>query len=148
MGPGMPGMSMASMQPRNVFVDRPFPVPNPVLVPMMMPPPVTHTWKNCYGREDSDFPYHDPAYGTGWRYHYPDDLDEHWMNEMSMYTKTPFQELLLRREEETWRDLWEDAHMGISEHGWRHRPLPFSRRVRDPERLIPKQRDFYTELLL
>lgn len=148
MGPGMGGMSMASMQPRNVFVDRPFPVPNPVPVPVPVQPMVTHIWNNLHRREVADFPYHDPAYGTGWRDHYPDEVDEHWLNEMSMHTKTPLQELFLRKEEENWRDLWEAAQLGTSEHGWRHRPLPFSRRVRDPEKLIPKQADFYTELLL
>jgi len=138
---------MLPQQPRDVFVDRPYPVFQMNPVPMFCPAMVNHTFKNFYQQEDHDFPYHDPAYGTGWRYHSPDDVDEHW-NDMSMYTKTPLQELLLRREEETWRDVWDEAHLGVSEHGWRHRPLPFSRRVVDPEHLIPHQRDFYTELLL
>jgi hypothetical protein len=107
---------------------------------------VTHTYKYP-GNEDYDFPYHDPAYGTGWRYHYPDDLDRDWRHNQ-MATKTPLQALLDHGEEEGWQDMWEEAHMAIHEHGWRHRPLPFSRRVRDPEKLIPKQKDFYTELLL
>merc|ERR1712146_29659 len=92
-----------------------------------------------------DFPYHDPAYGTGWRYHLPDDVDDHWL-ETPMNNMTPLQELYEKANSETWRDMWVDAHFGVSEHGWRHRPLPFSRRVTDPEKLIPKQRDFYTEL--
>merc|ERR1719271_1526680 len=106
---------MAPQPPRNVYVDRPFPVWGEVPVPVPMPSMVTHTWNNFAPREVHDFPYHDPAYGTGWRYHRPDDVDEH-SNEMSMYTKTPLQELLLRREEETWRDVWDEAHLGVSEH--------------------------------
>jgi len=142
-----PMMTMMPQMPRDVIVDRPFPVFPQYPVPVMHPGMVTHTWNNFNQTEINDFPYHDPAYGMGWRHHYPDDVDDSWMGG-GMYSKTPFQQLLDRREEETWQDLWEDAHMGVSEHGWRHRPVPFSRRVRDPEGLIPKQRDFYTELLL
>jgi len=146
--PGPPAMfteTVWNAQPRNVFVDRPYPVYEQVPVPCLMPSQVTHKFVGAAPQQVHDFPYHDPAFGVAWRNHGPDDLDAQWSG-MPMWKKTPLQEL---NHEKDWNDLWETARLGENEHsGWRHRRLPFSRRVRNPENLIPKQADFYTELLL
>lgn len=46
-------------------------------------------------RYDSDFPYHDPAFGCGWRYHYPDTIDEEVRN-FAFLEDTPLDALLQR----------------------------------------------------
>merc|ERR1719387_1445565 len=80
--------SMAAMPPREIAVDRPFPVCEQIPMYMNMPAFETHSYRQVGTRQDFDFPYHDPAYGVGWRYHCPDNYDAHW-NRMSMYKETP-----------------------------------------------------------
>lgn len=81
---------------------------------------------------DHDFPYHDPAYGFGWRYHYTDSLDLQ-LNEVRVDQKrAPLEELahaaFLRETE----DEWERAHgRSQGDVSTVHRP-PGIRRVMEP----------------
>lgn len=135
------------LPPRDVFVDRPVEVPVEMPFDMVIPTHVEHTFKSTVSVTDHDFPYHDATHGCGWRFHFPDNLDEQW-TQTKVYKQTPFQELLHKRDEETWQDMWDNAYMGEShENGWYHRRPPFSRRVRDPEALLPENKDFFTELM-
>lgn len=142
-----PPMPRPVSPPRPALVDRPFPVAQDFPVAVPVPGSIEHMPpKMIVPREVYDFPYHDPAFGVGWRCNDSLPLDELW-NQAPMYQETPLQELLHRREDGAWRDLWERAHMGESENlGWRYRPAPFSRRVRHPDKLIPSHADFYHSL--
>merc|ERR1719401_2834200 len=118
---------------RNVAITREVPVPAPY---PDWSANVTHTFKEVQSvRRDHNFPFHDAAYGPGWRFHYPDNLDSDWLLQPTA-REPPLKSLIHRRDEETWRDMWDMAHLSQAEHGgWRYRPLPFSRRVKDAERL-------------
>jgi len=124
----------------------PVPVYHPHPHPVFQPTPVTHTFKQYAPHYDHDFPYHDPAFGSGWRFHYPDNLDEAMLN-MGTYKPTPLEEMRHAAYESQMKDEWINAHVAESQYGVRHRHLPFSRRVRLPERLIPDPED-YSEIIL
>lgn len=127
----------------------PIPVPMPMqgmAMPQYYPTPVTHTFKKVAPHYDHDFPYQDPAFGAGWRFHYPDNLDEALIN-MGTYKPTPLQEMRHAAYEKQMKEEWLNAHVAESQYGVRHRAVPFSRRVRLPERLIPDPED-YSEIIL
>lgn len=139
--------------PMQRYVDRlrPFPaygipVYSPAPAPVYQPTPVTHTFKQFAPHYDHDFPYHDPAFGSGWRFHYPDNLDEALLN-MGTYKPTPLEDMRHAAYESQMKEEWINAHVAESQYGVRHRHLPFSRRVRLPERLIPDPED-YSEIIL
>lgn len=148
-----PGLSVAPMfLPAQQYVNRmipypvPFPVYNQVPTPMPEPPKVNNVHKTVAPHYDHDFPYHDAAYGCGWRFHYPDNLDEALLH-MPTYRPTPMEEMRHAAYEEQMKQEWVNAHVAESQYGVRHRHLPYSRRVRNPERLIPDPED-YSEIIL
>lgn len=61
-------------------------------------PEISVTVRQEVDEYDNDFPYHDPAFGPSWRYHFPDSLDERILgNPMGLvradFKPTPLMEL-------------------------------------------------------
>lgn len=80
---------------------------------------------------DHDFPYHDPAFGFAWRYHYTDSLDLQ-LNEVQVDQKrAPLEELAHQAFLRETEIEWERAHGRSAGEGGYHRP-PGIRRVPEP----------------
>jgi len=95
-------------------------------------------------RYDSSFPYHDVAYGCGWRYHFPDNLDE----EVLKWPSDPHAPLMELRHSafvSRTETEWHNAEFRESEHGVHHRWPPGTRRIKEPSRQADlfQQADFY-----
>lgn len=83
---------------------------------------------------DHDFPYHDPAYGFGWRYHYTDSLDLQLSEQQFDHKRAPLEELAHEHFLRETENEWERAHgRHNGDQGHHHRP-PGIRRVPEPGR--------------
>jgi len=95
-------------------------------------------------RYDTSFPYHDVAYGCGWRYHFPDNLDEEalkWPTDRH----APLMELRHSAFVSRTETEWHNAEFRESEHGVHHRWPPGARRIKEPPQhaAVFEQADFY-----
>mmetsp|Transcript_20988 Transcript_20988/g.65634 ORF Transcript_20988/g.65634 Transcript_20988/m.65634 type:complete len:183 (+) Transcript_20988:61-609(+) len=95
--------------------------------------PVRETTRAIVEQYDYDFPYHDVCYGTGWRFHHPDNLDENVLHLHTPKTNPliDLQHAAFMRAAEV---AWHKAHFietdpTAAEHRW----PPGARRVREPE---------------
>jgi len=82
---------------------------------------------------DTDFPYHDPVFGAGWRAHFPDELDERVLGAKELAPNaTAFMDLA---HQAFLRSCEVEMHAGEERAGFipRVRYPPATRRVREPE---------------
>jgi hypothetical protein len=95
-------------------------------------------------RYDTSFPYHDVAYGCGWRYHFPDNLDEEVLK-WPTHQHAPLMELRHSAFVSRTETEWHNAEFRESEHGVHHRWPPGARRIKEPPQhaAVFEQADFY-----
>lgn len=87
-------------------------------------------------KEDFSFPYHDVAFGSNWRYHFPDNFDEEAL-QLQASTATPLMALRHAQFERNIEHAWVDAehrHSGVG--GYTSRWPPVARRVKEPPNIV------------
>mmetsp|Transcript_653 Transcript_653/g.1337 ORF Transcript_653/g.1337 Transcript_653/m.1337 type:complete len:187 (-) Transcript_653:23-583(-) len=109
--------------------------------------PVQSRTTQYRSRTDFEFPYHSPAYGCGFRYHYPDSLDD-TLQLTKLRRPTGLDGLAHMRFVQALENEWGHASIRETAYGVSRRAPPGSRRLRESElmALQARERQEYEEM--
>mmetsp|Transcript_28704 Transcript_28704/g.52291 ORF Transcript_28704/g.52291 Transcript_28704/m.52291 type:complete len:171 (+) Transcript_28704:67-579(+) len=94
--------------------------------------PVQSRTTQYRARSDFDFPYHSPAFGCGFRYHYPDALDDS-LQLVKLKRPSGLDGLAHLHFMQALENEWGHASIRETAYGVSHRAPPGSRKLRESE---------------